>query len=135
MSSCDPSDEDKNWIGMKPGSVPDVRSVGLWPLLKLSKALTSVHSNILPDVHTGNSVVGTLFASYGNNAVAPDHLLTCLSKVLVQTCFLQLPTSTTRAVIDISVCYAMREIGFDSHSTIMNPSTKHLNCFSMPAMY
>ena len=88
-------------------------------------------SNNIPLTSDNLPVVFGFFDSYRNNSVAPDHLLSNVSKNVLNVCFRVLPTNEDRIKIDRVVCSYLGSNGLPKERSIYNIRKKKLHSMSM----
>ena len=95
------------------------------PLLVLQVEMEK-HRPAIAIASDGVPVVPGLFDAYRSNFVAPDHLLTGVSKNILSLSFCSLPSKAWKQRMDELVCSALAENGLITHRTVFDVSRNNL---------
>ena len=125
------TDKDANILGMK-GKIQTLRRKG--PLMEIYERLTNERYLVPLNSH-GYPVVSAQFDPYRCNFVAPDHLLTGLTKDILNTVFLSLPTKELQLQTDIMICAALRQNGLLSQNEVFNFQANAINSMTLSELY
>lgn len=123
----------QRFMGMKEGNMKNLHHSGHWPLLQLSQKLCEIQSQI-PKTLSGKYVVRGSFELYQQNAVASDHLLTRISKGLIEFCF-SIISNEEECKLNILLCLILPKMGINGDSSLYNENTNSLTSLSMYNIY
>lgn len=120
LRASDVPAEHANLLGMKSYD----QSADLPPLRMLQDELRKVQSRI-PLTSEGRRVLSGVFDAYRSNFIAPDHLLTGLTKTVIE---LGLKVSQTMGLdqdfVDVYLCHALKNNGLLSQETSLNSKSE-----------
>ena len=116
------------------GNLSSIEQTANWPLLKLSQNIM-LNNHLVPQNMINKPVVSPHFDCYMNNIIAPDHLITGLTKSLIDCCFDCLEAHPDKLKLESAVCIGLRSIGFHGDKNIYNYNSKSINSMSMSTIY
>ena len=127
-------DMDCNYMGMNPGNGDSIQSPGLWPLLRLSAAISgsTSRSTLEQEKHP---LQGYTFDAYCSSIVAPDHLITGLITNLLDACFDDIRTPEDLRRLDLALRDALNIVGVVGQRCLLNFSTRRLYSMKMSTKY
>ena len=96
------------------------------PLLEFEEELRKVRSDI-PLNQNGDPVVPGLFDPHRSNIIAPDHLLSGVSKDILNLCFASLPSGEYRDRMSALICNALVENGLPRQRSVYSVSKNSLH--------
>ncbi|PXF41580.1 hypothetical protein BWQ96_08694 [Gracilariopsis chorda] len=104
------------------------------PLVAFQRELDRKRDEI-PNSIGGLPVVSGLFDSYRSNVIAPDHLLTGVTKNVLDACFAALGSRDARLKADVSLCSALRDNGLIRQTSVYNVKEKKLHSMTLSGTY
>ena len=129
LRSSEISDEDATRLGMIPNSRFMERNC---PLVQVSLDARKRESSL---TEHGNPVVPCIFDAYRSNVIAPDHLLTGLSKDILNAVFKTVPSKEHQKILDVSICAALRDNGLLTQGEVFNPRSKSLHGMNLSEIF
>lgn len=89
----------------------------------------------IPLTEAGNLVVPGIFDAYRSNLVAPDHLLSGLSKNIIDAVYKTLPSNETRLHAEIYISTALKDNGLLVQNEVFHKNKKKMHTMSLSAAF